>query len=207
MAKKKHPPKPNKAYELPALLPGLKLKHKILAFDPGSRNMGISCVGVDHRDRIHVIANSIMQFPIASLVDNYMTNRKAFLTEINRWHTAYEPDLMIAERYQTRGIGGPLIELVGDMNAVIGMSNQSIPFKRITAATWKNAWHRRFTTLLEHMYKLSRTQPHPLDATLIGVFGLELALQRDLKFGPRSMVRQVEATSCLPLKRERKQGA
>jgi len=102
--------KPNKLYELRP--ERRRHDHRILSFDPGSRNMGISCVGVID-DKIDVIANSIMTNPITSLVDSYTTRRKVFIDEINRWRSMYSPQAVISERFQMRGMaGGPLIELV-----------------------------------------------------------------------------------------------
>jgi hypothetical protein len=199
MAKKKIP-KPNKPYTLEPC----KRKHdcRILSLDPGSRNFGISVVGVKD-GVIDVVANSMFTNPITSLVDRHKTQRQVFLDELDLWLNLYKPNAVIAERFQSRGGMGPLIELVSTMNAIIGMRALDLPCKFITAATWKNQWHRRFTTPLDYMYKVCRTAPHPLDATLIGCYGLEVALQRELKYGPRSLVRMVEESSRLPLRRVR----
>lgn len=202
MAKKKKPRKPNAEYELPKEF--RRYKHRIMSFDPGTRNMGVACVGVDKHDRLRPIANSVLTYPIESLVDNYLTNRARFCAEVKLWLDKFDPDLIIAERFQTRGNGGPLIELVSTMNAVIGMMRPKTPFKFVTAATWKNKFNRRFETQLDEVYANCLTTPHAMDATLIGCYGLELALGRNLKYGPAMIMRRAEEVSCLPLRRPRK---
>lgn len=201
MAKKKKVRKPNAEYELPR---DFKMyKHRILSFDPGTRNMGIACVGVDSEDRLRPIANAVLSHPIESLVDNYLEHRKAFTDELERWLKLFKPDLLIAERFQTRGNGGPLIELVSTMNGVIGMLRPKTQFKFVTAATWKNKFNRRFPVQLDELYANCLTTPHALDATLIGCYGLELALQRNLRYGPDMIMRRAEMASCLPLRKPR----
>lgn len=201
MAKKKRPIKENKDYELIAC--NRKHDHRILSLDPGSRNMGIACVGVKNQ-KIDVVANSIMQRPIASLVEKFTTHREAFIYEVECWLELYEPQLIIMERFQTRGNMGPLIELVSTMNAVVTMIDRNIPCKLITAGTWKNSFHRRFIDVeLNDLYKDCLTTSHQLDATLIGCYGLEVAMQTELAYSPVSIIEMVETTSCLPLRKKR----
>lgn len=192
--------KVNKEYDLHPS----KIQHhkRILSLDPGSRNMGIACVGVNDCN-IEVIANAIMTSPITSLVDGYKSRRGIFIAEVKRWLHLYKPDAIIMERFQTRGNMGPLIELVSTMNAVVTMIDQDLPCKFITAATWKNSWHRRFDSELDDMYKECLTTPHQLDAILIGCYGLELGLQTQLHYTPKGIIKQAQATSVLPLRRPR----
>lgn len=190
--------KPNASY---TLKPN-KRSPRILSFDPGSRNMGIACVGV-RKGKIKVIANAIMEHPLQSLACQYRTNREIFVNEACRWFDAYDPQLLIMERFQTRGHGGPLIELVATMNAVISTIDRSKPCKLVTAATWKNAFNRRFDVDLKELYRECATTPHQLDAVLIGCFGLELAMQTQLEYTPESIIAMAEQTSLLELRRRR----
>lgn len=199
MAKK--PRKPNKAY----VLSPCKRKHdyRILSADPGTRNYGIACVGV-LGDKIDVVANSLLTNPITSLTAEVMAQRDLYSAEIRQWFELYEPRLTIAERFQTRGNGGPTIELVSTMNALFGAVRR-IPYKYIPASQWKVAFNRRWgDDYLKGMYEDCRTTPHQLDSVLIGVYGLEYALRRELKYKPDQIIEMVEATSCLELRRARK---
>jgi Holliday junction resolvasome RuvABC endonuclease subunit len=189
----------NKEYEL---LP-CKRKHdwRILACDPGTRNFGIACVGV--RDgKIDVIASSLLTNPITVLTAGYLEQRRKYTAELRKWIELYKPDAYIAERFQTRGNGGPTIELVSTMNALLPVLKQK-PFKYVVASQWKNAFNKRFDNQLKSMYDDCLTTPHQLDAALIGCYGLELALQTELKYSPESIIEMVEAMSCLELKRRR----
>jgi len=200
MAKKKRIPKPNKPYELSKC----KTKHeyRILACDPGLRNYGISCVGI-RNGKLDVIANALLEKPITTLTNGFIGQRRDFFRELKRWFDLYEPDLIIAERFQTRGNGGPTIELVSAMNMLLGcMGTKKV--KYIPASQWKVAFNRRWgDEELKSMYVDCLTTPHQLDATLIGVYGLEYALQTQLKYTPDQIIEIVEATSCMELRKPR----
>ncbi len=199
--KSKKPPKPNKDYELHELRQ--PLVHRVLALDPGSRNMGISLVGV-HKGRVTLGANSLMTNPMTSLVNNLNTSLNTYLAEIDRWVKMYDPQCIILERFQSRGGMGPLIELVSGMIMAVCTEYRHLPCKVITAATWKNQFHRTFTDYeLNAVYPECLTTPHQLDATLIGIYGLGLATRSDWEYDPWDIVDQVEATSCLPLRKQR----
>lgn len=200
--KPKKPPKPNAEYELHA--PSVKAKYRVLALDPGSRNMGISVVGI-HNKKVKVIANSLMTNPMTSLVNGLNTSLNVYLAEIDRWITKYEPECIILERFQSRGGMGPLIELVSGMVMAVCTEYRDRPCKVITAATWKNQFHRTFKDYeLNDVYPECLTTPHQLDATLIGIYGLQLVTRTEWEYEPWDIVAQVEATSCLPLRTKRK---
>ena len=195
MAKKKNR-KPNATYRLPEK-PSKKYDKCVLALDPGSRNMGISCVGV-RKGKVKVLANSILMNPITSMVDDIQGQKQKFTDELDQWMLLYRPKGIILERFQSRGGMGPLIELVTLMLGII-LTRYKVPVKFITAATWKNAFHRQFDAQLDDMYKICRTAPHPLDATLIGCYGLEFGLPYKVRYRPKDIMKQVEETSLLPL--------
>lgn len=205
MAKKKKAPKPNKTYKLKkAHTPTVK---RLLSLDPGSRNFGISCVGLDSKGRVVVLANSVLTNPITNLVSNVGDSINIFHDEIARWVRMYRPDGFIMERFQSRGgRAGPLIELVSGMTLSVCTEYRHLPCKLITAATWKNKFNRRFREdeddkPLDGFYKICRTTPHQLDASLIGVYGLEIGTNTDIDYEPLDIIAQVEAVSALPLRR------
>jgi hypothetical protein len=176
---------------------------RVLAFDPGSRNMGISCVATA-KGRVKVVANSIVTNPVNDLTV-FGSRRDLFLEEMDRWITEFQPRGIVAERFQTRGIGGPLIEQVSSMLGLLAGRYHTLPVKLITAATWKNAFHRRFDTVtLDDLYRESLTTPHQLDSCFIGIYGLEAGLGTELKFDPRTIVSQAEDTSLVRLINKRR---
>lgn len=194
MAKKKGKRKPNVAYDL---LPySGQTDKRILAFDPGSRNMGIALVAKKGKN-LGVIANSVMTNPVNDLT---MVNapKQKFIDEVGRWVDEYKPQGIIAERFQTRGLGGPLIEQVSFMLGLLA-GHFGLPIKLITASTWKNKFQRRFDIdLKEDVYKEIKIQPHQLDACLIGCYGLEFALDQEFVYTPESIIDMAELRSCIP---------
>lgn len=80
---------------------------------------------------------------------------------------------VVAERFQTRGIGGPLIEKVSVMNgALITIAHlQSKLFRLITASQWKNAVSKIID--INTFYLCGKNYgftPHEVDSTLIGLY-------------------------------------
>ena len=201
MARKKKTAKPRKIEDYRSRL-GAALKRAatadklLLACDPGSKNFGIALVGLE-RGRVKVYANAVMMYPVDNLV-NFNESSKRFLREISFWMRP-DPSGIVAERFQTRGNLGPLVEMVSSMLGLMrGHFNK--PVKLTIASTWKNRFNRRFQTDLKEIYPTVLVQPHQLDASLIGVFGLEEGLQKTLAYTPADIIKQVEATSLIPLK-------
>lgn len=189
--------KPNKEYTLPESSGLLDSTKRVLALDPGSRNCGISVVACNDHGKVRVVANSLVTKPISDLV-SFGVQRNEFLAEIDKWIAVYQPHGIVVERFQTRGqSSGPLIEYVGVMVGLLG--GYRMPIKAITASTWKNAWNRRFDPLtLDQMYKECNITPHQLDASFIGIFGLEKGIGQLLDFDPHKVMKQAEDSSRLP---------
>lgn len=200
---KKKPVKPNAEYKLPEKS-GLKPDTvRYLGLDPGIKNHGISLVAC-RGTRVKVMANSIVTKPMNNMTE-YSEQMVEYLAEIRRWVKLYKPDAIIAERFMVRGagIGQAMVELVSSMIAAIAREFK-IPIWPIPAAQWKVPLQKRFGFDLKEMYKQALTEAHPLDATFIGIYGLEKKLGIELKFDPEDILSQVEDTSLLPLK-EKKQ--
>jgi hypothetical protein len=198
MAKKKRKERKIIEYKLPAKLKGRPTK-LILGCDPGSANFGISLVGIE-RNRPRVYANSVLMHPVNDLI-NFNRVSQEFLIELDGW-MAFEVNGVIAERFQTRGNGGPLIEQV---SAMLGLMTAAyaVPIKLTIASAWKNAFNRRFGVDLKEIYPTIEVQPHQLDAALIGIYGLEQGLDLELDYTPDEIIEQVERTSLIPLRKRR----
>ena len=175
-------------YDLPQIE---KSKYKrILGFDPGTKNMGISCVEL-RGDKCHVLANATMDNPLHD-IKAFMTQRDAFLSEVRAWIDLFEPQAIVAERFQTRGLKGPTIELVSMMLGILGMLNLPVLF--VPAVVWKNKFQKRFCCDLREMYSQINTTPHQLDASLIACYGLEIATKKQLNFTVEQILQQVYKT-------------
>lgn len=194
MARKKKPKKITR-YTMPNLV--IKADKLVLSADPGSRNFGIALVGLEN-NQVKVYANSVMMQPVDDLVA-FTDTSTTFLKEIQQW-MAFRPDGVVAERFQTRGNGGPLIEMVSSMLGLIRGRYPKIPIKLTIASAWKNRVQRRFGVDLREVYTEIAVQPHQLDAALIGVFGLEEGLATVLDYDLDDVIAQVEATSLIGTK-------
>lgn len=186
-------------YELPDL-PLRKNAKRILAFDPGSVNMGISIV--DLYDNLpHVRANATMNYPIHDITQ-FMAEKRKFLEEVNAWVSKYRPQAIVAERFQSRGLRGATVECVSMMLGILSTLNLPVLF--ITAATWKNNYQRRFNCNLRDVYKTLNNTPHQLDASLIGCYGIEIGTRLTYAFNLEYIIEQVEDTALNGLKKRRK---
>jgi hypothetical protein len=199
MAKKKREPKPNQKYKMPKIRIG-KSVTLMLGMDPGSRNFGISLVGLSGK-KIKVYANSVLMHPVNDLID-FVSAREIFLDEIATWFQ-HEVKGIIGERFQTRGIGGPLIEQVSAMLALVSCAYRDKWFKLTTASTWKNKLNRRFDIDLKEIYPQVLTQPHQLDATMIAIYGLEEMIGAQIDYDLDDILVQIEATSLIDLRKKK----
>lgn len=179
-------------------LPKLRIEGKrIISFDPGSVNMGISIVEL--LDKPVVRANATMMHPIHD-IKIFMKEKRKFVAEVQDWIDKYEPTAIIAERFQSRGLRGATVECVSMMLGIL--STFDLPCCFITASTWKNNYQRRFNVNLRDVYKTLYNTPHQLDASLIGCFGIETAMGRKYEFDLDSIIQQVEDTALNGLKRK-----
>lgn len=200
MPKKKRRIRPNAEYVLPEKGQAPKCSKYVLGLDPGSRNFGIAAVGL-RGDTPVVAASAVLTNPVNDLV-SFNGCRTLFLAEIDRWVSTFEPVAIVAERFQMRGVsGGPLIEQVSAMLGLVAGRYPDIPVKLTIASAWKNKVQRRFEIdLREDVYPSSRAPAHQIDASLIGVFGLEAGIGTDLSYTPDNIVEQVESTSLTKIK-------
>jgi len=183
--------------------------------DPGSRNFGIALVGLEGgKPRCYM--NSVMMRPVNTLV-NFERASRNFAIEIAGW-MQHKPNGMIAERFQTRGNGGPLIEQVSCMLGILRGTYPDTSIKLTIASAWKNSMNRRFADEfrghalyanekgefdLRQVYDHIDVQPHQLDASLIGIYGLEQGLGLDIDFDLHEWIMQVEASSLIGLRKRR----
>nr|DAH47961.1 MAG TPA: HOLLIDAY JUNCTION RESOLVASE [Caudoviricetes sp.] len=184
-------------YELDA---NLRARKKcILAFDPGSVNMGISLVEISKKGTPRVIANATMMHPIHD-IPSFMAQQRAFVNEVRMWIEQFKPRAIVAERFQSRGLRGATVECVSMMLGIL--STLDLPVLFITASTWKNQYQKRFGVNLRDVYKEIRTTPHQLDASLIGHFGLEVALKTKFDLDLDVIIKNVKNTALNGVKRK-----
>lgn len=161
-------------------------KKVALGFDLGSKNMAYGRV-IDLKGKVLVKKCSMFQNPIKELKDsagNELSTRvKAFVNEFEEVLNLCKPDVVMAERFMTRGFKGSTIEAIGLMLGLMAGAchARGIKFILVTASTWKNSFSRRFggKEVLPDIYKqLAKKQAHKIDACLIGCFCLDKTFER-----------------------------
>jgi len=166
--------------------------------------MGISATQICLKThRAAILANAVMSNPIHGLTKDVLEHqRNAFLWELDQWVDLFDPNAIVAERFQSRGLKGSLVESVNLMLGVILGTYRERSVRLITAATWKNRFQKAHEVDLKNVYKVCGAQPHQLDATLIGLWALEQGLG-PFPHSVRSVLAQVEDTSLVRLSKRK----
>lgn len=149
---------------------------KILGVDPGGVNIGYCRLDSRQvgksRVQTRILRNGMLQTIIDDMAEHNLAKYALrFRKELDLIVRADELDLIICERFQSRGRIGNVSE---KSNIVIGLllaygAEKRIPTRLITASTWKNRANSQFD--LGYTYKFTRTPPHELDAALLACFG------------------------------------
>lgn len=182
-------------YELPKIK---KKGHVILGLDPGSVNMGIAATDFTEAGP-RVIANALMHNPIRGLTKDLQNKSTLFLNEVQLWVEEYEVDTIVIERFQTRNLNGVLIEEVAMMIGMLLERFSHLQVMLITAASWKNAFHRQYSYRLDDIYKVCKTPDHLLDATLMTLYVASTRNLFNKTLDIRMLMHGVETMSLTPL--------
>lgn len=96
-----------------------------------------------------------------------------YYNSVNKVFEEYKIDAIIMERFQTRGIGGPLIEMVSMMNGITTtLAHQRKATVKLTPASiWKNAVNKIYS--LDDLYAYGKEfafTPHECDSSLMALF-------------------------------------
>lgn len=170
---------------------------RVISFDPGSVNMGVTCLEYTQDTGYKVLANAVLTNPIHD-IKQFTHEKDLFLQEVNSWISLYKPNAIIAERFQSRGLRGTTIECVCIMLGLLASLN--LPILLVTASTWKNRYQRRFNVNLREIYKEIQVAPHQLDSCLIGCYGIEAGMRSTICFSIDDIIAQVTDTSLVPHK-------
>lgn len=172
---------------------------RILGLDPGKNNFGIAIVELPRGSaKPRVISSGILECPLDNIKDHFREGVSHFLVEVEQWVNEYQPSALIAERFQSRGLMGTTVEMVGIMLGALCIHFIDMPMKVITAAQWKVPLQRQ-TEKLDGVYKRCRTTPHQIDAVFQSCYGLEKGLNTEITYDIDDLIRQAEETSKEPL--------
>lgn len=194
-------------YVLPPVPPAKSSQVTILGIDPGSSNQGIACIRYDQeKQRIRVLANATMSHPLNVLKGKeFQQSLRRCMAEIDLWYEHFGVNAIIAERFQSRGLKGATIECVSAMLGALAFTYPTV--RVIPASQWKNAYQRLYDVDLKDVYKVVRTVPHQLDATLIARHGVVMGTGiKDVPANPERLIDKVNQRSLHKLiNRQRKE--
>jgi hypothetical protein len=147
----------------------------LAAFDPGYANFGYAIVEVT---KPRVLYNGMNSATIRHLTKEGLpeiAEYKEFLTYLIKTKKC---SMLIAERFQSRGLQGNSGELVSFM---LGIANVKFPKMRvIIASQWKTAYARAGLDLKQFYVDMRPITPHQIDAALIGLYGACKATRRPM---------------------------
>lgn len=160
------------------------MKIRVLSLDPGTNSFAYSVLELNKSAKETTKPVYLKRGFILSTINDLRSGKL-----LNAQRTAFEQCLhalavefqithVIAERYQSRGMGGATIEHVNIMLGVLLSLN--LGHTRIMPASqWKNELRRRGIDL-DGMYEANKKEitPHEIDAGHIGWYGVDKA------FGP-----------------------
>lgn len=168
------------------------MKIHILASDPGSKNYGIAVCLLDLTNRakpkFSVLRYGMLSNPVNDLRYPEMSKqRDLFLKEVRSFLADAQVNpkqinLVICERFMTRGLLGTLVEYVAYMIGLLHSEFSHSSFRAIQASTWKNAFKARTgfkldkESLVYAKAKQAKILPHEVDAILIGAYGANAIL-------------------------------
>lgn len=178
---------------------------RVVGLDPGSANFGISLVDMEvSTGAIRPVRTSLLKSPVRSLARGLPAQVAEFVKEMDGWLLESGAHGWVAERFQSRGLMGATVELVTFMCGVMA-AHYRLPYKLVTAATWKNQVNRKIAggwssfDGLDTAYKWAKIQPHQLDSALIAVYGLEQGTDVAPRYGLRRFIKRLENRTEVPL--------
>jgi len=171
----------------------------VVGHDLGSKNYGWAVVrGRLNKSQIslHVIENGMLLNPIQQLKRRKQLDRhlQKYLEECQSHISQHKAEFLIAERFQSRGLRGLTVELVGLMLGALWWDLE-LPKQLVAAVTWKNEI-KKWGVDLDKVYKKSRTQRHQVDAMFLAIYAIIKILKaprQKLKLG--HLIKDLESTS------------
>jgi hypothetical protein len=162
------PTKPKRGYGL-----------NVLSLDPGTANFAVNAMKLEGARSLHSIKpylSVMLKNPLNDLKKG-SDRMEAFKSEIREIVVETNPDVIVIERFQSRGLRGNTGEMVSMMTGMVcGMIDdfqlelgKKVVLHTPTASTWKNAFNRVYDlkTLYTHLEKARYI--HRLDALLMGM--------------------------------------
>lgn len=145
-------------------------------------NFGYAVLRLDlssAKPKVSVLKYGRLLSTVDTMKDDLQDKMSNFCAELSALDEEFGVDAVIAERYQSRRMGGTTIEFVNFMLGVTVKHFATRRYRLIPASQWKNAAARAgfwFDDLYASMKPLGVT-PHAIDAVCIGIYGVCLILK------------------------------
>lgn len=182
----------------------------VLANDPGTKNYGFAVMSLKKEgSKIKYRLHKTGKLSNTADIKNKSIQKElgTYLKELKGHIKGHKITHIIAERYMTRGIKGPLVESVNMM-----LGGMSVTFKQpiqlVPAAIWKNRANKFFD--LKAFYKEVRLEAHEIDATFMSFYTAEKLWGVDIldRFAKpkelRRLKERLEECSISPLKKPKR---
>ena len=185
-----------------------RLPITVLAQDPGSRNYAVSVVRgslIRGNLKVKVITNFLLTSLITQLKEpaEFLKESDNYQEAIRDYIKKYKPDAIAIERFMARGLRGSTGEYLATMLG-LQRSLTRLDIYAIPAVTWKSAT-KRWGIDLKMLYKETRTTPHQVDATVMGIWLIAKLLNvKTVRIPKAKLLKAIELTSKSKLKREKK---
>ncbi len=154
----------------------------VLSADPGVVNHGYAVIAIPQPhlkssfSRLQILQYGRILSTVRDLKSNMRAQADQYCSILSELRKSHSPNAYIAERYQSRRMGGTTIECV---NVMLGLSVREfhgLPIKLLPASQWKNAAARSefwFDELYQNL-KPHGVTPHAVDAVCIALYGVGL---------------------------------
>ena len=138
----------------------------VLSMDPGTTNYAASILKIapsGEKLKVRVVGTRLVENTIKVPAD-LVPESRAYISEIRHLEHLYGPfDLVVAERFQSRGLKGTTIEAINMMLGALAVTYPQLTI--YTASTWKNSFNRKFenSNALKELYEDLKelTKPTP----------------------------------------------
>jgi len=182
----------------------------VLANDPGTKNYGFAVMSLKKEGtKIKYCLHKTGKLVSTADIKNKAMQKELglYLKELKRHTKGHKITHVVAERYMTRGIKGPLVESVNMMLGGMHVTYKQ-PIQIMPAAVWKNRANKFFD--LKEFYKEIRVEAHEVDATFMAFYTAEKIWNVDIldRFAKpkelRRLKERIEECTLSPLKKPKR---
>lgn len=162
----------------------------VLSCDPGTRNYATALTKgrlmSDGSVKIKIIGTSVLSSTFRDLKTSVSFSLKNFIAEIDAIVDQYgNPNEIIMERFQSRGMGGTTIECVNFMiGSMVYHFQDEADVRLVTAAQWKNRANARVdyknTPKAYNLHRvITNKTEHELDAVMMGIYYIHQLFEKE----------------------------